>query len=121
MRKKGYRGVRCVKQHFDKCEGICKTYDKIQTAYARELQKNSDIVSFQSNVQIESPDGTAYTSDFVATRSNGKILVRECVWRKHLSWPTVAKLLDMSRSYWLSKGVEDWGIVIEKEDVDEGE
>ena len=31
MRRKGYRGVGCVKRSLSKCEGICRTYDKIQT------------------------------------------------------------------------------------------
>ena len=33
---------------------------------------------------------------------------------------TYTKLLDISRNYWLSHGVKDWGIVIEKEALDEG-
>ena len=31
MRRKGYRGVGCVKRSLSKCEGMCRTYDKIQT------------------------------------------------------------------------------------------
>ena len=31
MRRKGYRVVGCVKRSLSKCEGICRTYDKIQT------------------------------------------------------------------------------------------
>ena len=34
MRRKGYRGVGCVKRSLSKCEGICRTYDKIQTSAA---------------------------------------------------------------------------------------
>ena len=33
MRRKGYRGVGCVKRSLSKCEGICRTYDKIQTSF----------------------------------------------------------------------------------------
>ena len=58
---------------------------------------------------------------FMPKKKDGTIIVRECVWRKNLSRPTTAKLLDISRNYWLSKNVEDWGIVIEKEDPDESE
>ena len=43
-------------------------------------------------------------------------MVRECVWRINLQKPSYAKLLDISHNYWLSHGIEDWGIVIEKED-----
>ena len=40
MRRKGYRGVGCVKRSLSKCEGICRTYDKIQTSFADYLQNN---------------------------------------------------------------------------------
>lgn len=33
MRKKNYKG-RCEKRKLSKCEGVCKTYDVIQYAYA---------------------------------------------------------------------------------------
>ena len=29
---------RCEKRYFEKCEGVCKTYDKIQSKYAELLQ-----------------------------------------------------------------------------------
>ncbi len=60
-----------------------------------------------------------YMSDLVGKKSDGTTVVRECVWRKNLSKPLTTHLLDPSRNYWLSHGVEDWGIVIEKEDSDE--
>lgn len=34
--------------------------------------------------------------------------------RKHLTKPMTTKLLDVSRNYWKSHGVSDWGIVIEE-------
>lgn len=42
-------------------------------------------------------------------------MVRECVFRKLLSKPLTAKMLDASRVYWGKRGVLDWGIVVEKE------
>ena len=42
MRKKGYKG-RVEKRVLGKCEGVCRTYDAIQTAYADVLQQCSDV------------------------------------------------------------------------------
>lgn len=38
-------------------------------------------------------------------------MVRECVRRNLISKPMTVRLLDISRSYWLRRGVTDWGIV----------
>ena len=60
-----------------------------------------------------------YCSDFIAVKTDGELMVRECVYRKHLIKPMTAKLLDASRNYWMRRGVTDWGIVVEKkEDAD---
>ena len=111
MRKLHYKG-RCTKKTLSKCKDICRTYDKIQTAFADWLQENEEIVSFQCNVKIEIGVKDPYTTDFYAEKKDGTVLVRECVWRKNLSRPTTCRLLDLSRNYWLSHGVEDWGIMI---------
>jgi len=61
-------------------------------------------------------DGLAegeYTTDFVCTKADGDLMVRECVFRKNLLRPTTAKLLDVSRDYWLKHGVTDWGLVVD--------
>ena len=42
-------------------------------------------------------------------------MVRECVFRKHITKPMVVKLLDASKLYWQARGVEDWGIVTDAE------
>ena len=68
---------------------------------------------------LEGVEGNQYSSDFVAKKTDGSTIIRECVWRFNLNKPSYVKLLDISRNYWLSKNVEDWGIVIEKEDPDE--
>lgn len=119
MRRKGYRGVGCVKRKLSKCEGVCRTYDKIQTSYADYLQSDEEVVSFQCNVLMKSTEDIQYTTDFVAMKQDGSKMIRECVWRKNLSRPLTAKVLDISRNYWTAQGVEDWGIVVEKEDPDE--
>ena len=114
MHKKNYKG-RCEKRMLSKCQGICKTYDDVQRNYADTLQSNSNIQEFRCNVLLEGLDIGEYTSDFVCILENGDIMVRECVARKHLTKPMTAKLLDVSRNYWLKYGVSDWGLVINAE------
>ena len=106
---------RCEKRSFNKCEGVCKTYDQIQSKYAEILQVNPNIKSFQTNVYLQGQEVGEYTSDFVAVKQNGELMVRECVWRKNIQRPRTLKLLDASRDYWRARGVEDWGIVIDAE------
>lgn len=115
MRKKSYKG-RCQKRTLSKCQGICRTYDSIQYAYADILQDSSEVKEFRCNVLLEGLDIGEYTSDFVCTKNNNEIMVRECVQRKHLTKPLTVKKLDSSRNYWLKRGVVDWGLVIDGEE-----
>ena len=119
MRKKNYKGVKCTKRYVEKCEGVCKTFDNIQYAYADLLSMSEDVQSFKVNVLLEGLQEGEYTTDFVITKADGDLMVRECISRKHLTKPMSAKLLDMSRLYWKSHGVNDWGIVIERGEEDE--
>ena len=64
-------------------------------------------------------DAGEFTTDFLCTKVNGELMVRECVFRKKLSLPRTCKLLDASRDYWMKRGVMDWGIVIEQEEEKE--
>ena len=114
MRKKNYKG-RCEKRSLSKCQEICRTYDSIQYAYADILQKNGDVASIRCNVPLENLSVGEYTTDFLCTRTNGDLFVRECVNRKYLTKPLTIKLLDESRLYWLRRGVTDWGLVIDEE------
>lgn len=114
MRKLNYKG-QCEKRRVSKCKDVCKTYDQIQFAYSEYLQNNDEIVEFRCNVVIEENiyevNGEMYTSDFVCKKADGTIMVRECVFRKHLTKPMTVKLLDASRKYWLKKGITNWGII----------
>ena len=115
MRSLSYKGVKCTKRYVNKCGDVCKTYDAIQYAYANLLSETEEVKSFQVNVLLQGLEEGAYTSDFVITKADGNLMVRECVSRKHLTKPMTTKLLDASRNYWKSHGVSDWGIVIEEE------
>lgn len=114
MRKKNYKG-RCEKRTLPKCKDICKTYDAIQAAYAEVLQDCEEVKEIRCNVLLDGLETGEYTSDFVCVKPDGKLMVRECVFRKFLMKPMTVKLLDVSREYWLNHGVSDWGIVIDEE------
>ena len=111
MRRKTYKG-RCEKRTLEKFTSICKTYDPIQYAYANILVENKDIAEGRCNVILDD-DCSEYMTDFVCTKTNGDLMVRECISTKLLEKPLSMKLLDMSRTYWLRHGVSDWGIVVD--------
>lgn len=121
MKAKGYKRTRCEKRTMSKCaDGVARTYNAIESSYAEMLQENPDIKEFRCQVLLEGLEIGEYCSDFVAVKTDGDLRVRECVYRKHLRKPMTAKLLDASRNYWRRRGVEDWGIVVEKKEADGG-
>lgn len=75
MRRKGYRGVGCVKRSLSKCEGICRTYDKVQTSFADYLQNNEKVKSFQCIVLMKNGEENQYTTDFVVEMCDGSKMV----------------------------------------------
>ena len=107
---------RCTKKKLKKSDDVIRTYDKIQTAYAAILDANPNIQSICCNVPLEKMEEGEFTTDFLCVKADGDLMVRECVFRKKLSLPRTCKLLDLSREYWLKRGVTDWGIVIEQEE-----
>ena len=114
MRKKGYKG-RCEKRALSKCQGVCRTYDGLQKVYADILQRNDKVSEFRCHVPLDGLEEGEFTTDFLVTRTDGDIFVRECVQRKFLTKPLTIKLLDASREYWQKRGVSDWGLVIDAE------
>ena len=119
MRKRDFRG-RCEKRSIPKCEGVCRTFDIVQSKYADVLSERVDIQSFRTNVPMGGLTIGEYTSDIVAVKADGSLMVRECTRRANLLRTKTCTLLDASREYWLLRGVMDWGIVVEtKEDHDE--
>ena len=114
MRKRNFKG-RCEKRMIGKCTEVCRTYDAIQYAYADLLQGSDEVKEIRCNVLLDGLDVGEYTSDFVCTKVDGDLMVRECVFRKFLMKPLTVKLLDASREYWIRHGVMDWGLVIDEE------
>lgn len=111
MYKKNYKG-RCEKKSLSKCNTICRCYSEIQSVYADKLETDSSVQSFQCNALLEGED---YTSDFLITRQDGTQYVRECIAQNRLDKPLTIKLLDISRTYWMTHDIQDWGIVTDAE------
>ena len=114
MRKKGFKG-RCIKKALSKSKEICRAYDPIQSMYAEKLQESPDIQEIRCNVLLEGLEEGEYTSDFVCIKTNGDLMVRECLQRDRLTKPMNTKLLNASRNYWARRGVTDWGLIINAE------
>ena len=78
------------------------------------MDSNEEVVEIKFNVLLKEFElGDSFTSDFVCSKTNGELMVRECVFKKNLLKPSTIKMLDASRSYWLSRGVSDCGIVLD--------
>lgn len=73
------------------------------------MEQDKNVKEIRCNVLLDDLQIGDYTSDFVCTKTNGTIMVRECVLKKYLSKPLTINLLDTSREYWLKHGVTDWG------------
>lgn len=95
MRRKNYKG-RCEKRMIEKCTDVCRTYDAIQYAYAEILSACPDIVEFRCNVPLDGLEEGEYTTDFVCTKQDGDLMVRECVFRRLLTKPMTIRLSDKS-------------------------
>ena len=122
MQKKNPK-TRCERKQLSKCNSVCRLYSKIQSAYADLLEQNPEIVEFRCNVLLDGIEEGEYTTDFVCTKIDGTLRVRECVNRKYLTKPGTVKLLEISRQYWyVKRGITDWGIVVDEKkegDTDE--
>ena len=115
MRRKNYKGRR-IKRNLKKCSVVFRAYDKVQNALGDLLDNDPDIVEIRCNVVFETDELKDYTSDFVCTKSDGTILVRECCYRTILLRERTINLLDASQRYWLQRGITDWKVVIDREE-----
>lgn len=114
MRKKSYKG-KCIKRTIEKSSDVCRTYDSVQLSALDFLNDCDEIKEIRCNVPLDSVETKEYTTDFLCVKIDGDLMVRECTFRKLLQKPLTAKLLDLSRVYWLRHGVSDWGIIIDAE------
>lgn len=103
-----------MKRKIKKSEKIFHAFSDVQFKCVESLEENDEVVEIRLNLKLIGLEfGYNYTSDFVCVKSDGKLMIRECVLRKNLLKSTTAKLLDASRNYWLARGNKDWGIVID--------
>lgn len=103
------------KKKLSKCDKVFRAFSELQVRYGDLLDRNDDISEVKANVLLKEFElGENFTSDFVCTKKNGELMVRECVYKKNLLKPSTVKGLDESRRYWLNRGVKDWGIVLDE-------
>ena len=105
-----------MKKKLNKCKTIFYAYNELQFKYGNFLDEKDNVSEFKCNVRINCSLGDNYTTDFYIINKDGSITIRECVYREKLNKPLTAKMLDSSRNYWLSKGIKNWGIVINEEE-----
>lgn len=92
MKPKGYKRTRCEKRTMSKCaDGVARTYNAIESKYAERLESNPNIKEFRCQVLLEGLELGEYSSDFVVVKTDGELMVRKCVYRKHLIKPMTAK------------------------------
>lgn len=101
MRKQKYKG-RCEKRILSKSDEVCRFYSDLQSKYADKLDSDNGIKQIHCNVYLCNSE---YMSDFLCTRKNGDVFIRECVERRFLNKPMTIKMLDISRNYWLNHGI----------------
>lgn len=113
MRNKNTHSL-TIKGKLNKKEGVFIAYNRLQFRYGQKLDVDDEIVEIFANQILDGfALGNNYTSDFVCKKSNDELMVRECVYKKNIMRPSVIKLLDEARNYWLSRGIDDWGIVLD--------
>lgn len=102
-----------MKCKLEKCKSTFYAYNDIQYMFGKVVDTWSNIIEIKANVKLDDFIlGDSYTTDFVCIKDDGELMVRECVFISKINKPMVMKMLDASREYWLSKGVEDWGIIV---------
>lgn len=78
MRKKNYKG-RCAKRSVPKCEGVCKTYDALQSRMVDILSEDTVVREIRCNVPM---DDTGYTSDIVCIMDDESVVVYKMMLRE---------------------------------------
>lgn len=117
MQRKDYKG-RCEKRKLGKAKEVCRFYSDIQSAYGDTLDGDASVVEIICNAPMEGLALGDYTSDFLCKLADSTYMVRECVQRKFLTKPKTYRELEASRDYWRKHGIDNWGLVIDKEGQD---
>jgi hypothetical protein len=71
------------KKKLSKCNRIFRAYNELQLKYGDVLEANDDIIEINFNVLLKDFElGDFFTSDFVCTKRDGSLMVREFNPRK---------------------------------------
>ena len=93
--------------------GSCRLYSLLQRKFVERLDNNDAVESFETNVVLDGlPIEGVYSTDVLVKYKDGSAMAYECVLRRHISKPQTVKLLSLSRTYWINKGV-NFGLVTE--------
>ena len=95
-------------------EKTSKKRVRILTHLLKLLESRDNIKEIRCSVPLEDLPDNEYMTDFACVKSDNEPMVRECLKYRLLTKPLTVKLLDISRNYWLSRGISDWGIVIDE-------
>lgn len=111
MRKIKYKGRKTIISS-SKSTIPLVLYNDIMIAYAKELEKNDDIVE----ITVNAPLSDEYMTDFVCKKRDGSLIVRETVPFESIvkGYSPTFKLLEISNNIWKSRGVADWKILTQK-------
>ena len=98
--------TRCERLVMEKAKGVCRFYNKIQSAYARILEENEEVEEICCNVAFETEELSGYTSDFVCA---GKRM--ESFWSGNV-WSEGNCLGRQLCSSWMHRGIIGQGVVL---------
>jgi len=76
--------TKTMKKRLKKCKTIFYAYNDIQFKYGDVLDDRSDISEIKCNVRIDCELGNNYTTDFYVVKTDGSIMIRECVYKNNL-------------------------------------
>lgn len=106
--------------------GVIRINSYAARAYADALEKDERITHYNENIELDG-EFFAYVShqgiraqyfasrwltDFLLEFSDGHQAVRELAAKEDLGKSACLEQLELSRRYWMAKGISDWKIVI---------
>ena len=108
-----------IKVKFSKAvNGVCKLYSSLQRKLAERFENDDSVETYEANVKVdELPIDGTFTTDFLVKFNDGSLKAYECILRRHLTKPMSMKLLSLSRTHWIKKGV---GFAIATEKMEDG-
>lgn len=106
--------TKTISKKLNKSKKVFHAFNMLQFKYGEKLDNDPDVVDIQANYPLSDLEDGNYTTDFYFIKTSGEIVIRECVYQDTFLKPRTLKLLDLSRTYWLSRGITNWGIVFDE-------